>query len=213
MSVCSKTMFLIAGVACALSTVAMADSKTSAVKPFQQLMVEDGFLVKVDCGSKPEVALSSKKADLSQVAMAVDNGTLKIKRQGTFKRDDIEVDITTTTPLTSVSARNGIALEVNACAVNKDQWTVNLENGVKAKAKGNTKVLNLNMSKGAMFGDDNGDLKVGTANVNVSMGVKAYVCGAKTVTGQAQMGAIVHVGDDADSSGLKTSMGAMKSDC
>ena len=213
MSVCSMKTIVIVSIACALSSVALAASKTTSVKPFQKLAVEDGFLVKVGCGSKSEVDLSSNNADLSQVAMTVDNGTLKIKRQGTFKRGDIEIDVTTANRLTTVSARDGIDLKVKACAVNKDQLTVNLANGVKAKAKGKTKVLNLNMSKGATFGDDDGDLKAGTANVDVNMGVKAYVCGAKTVTGRASMGAIVHVADGADSSGLTTSMGAMKSDC
>lgn len=210
---CSIKTIVIAGVACTLSSVVLAGSKTTTVKPFTQLEVEDGFVVKVDCGSKPAVKLKSHKEDFNQVAMTVDGSTLKIKHQSHVKKSDIKVYITTANPLTTVSARNGIALKVKACAVNKDQWTLNLANGVKAKAKGKTKVLNLNMSKGATFGDDDGDLKVGTANLGVTMGVKAYVCGAKTVTGQAQMGAIVYVDDDANSSGLKTSMGAMKRDC
>lgn len=202
-----------AAAAVLMATTAVAASKTMPLKPFTQLSAEDGFYIKVRCGDKPSMKMMTRHGDLSKVMVEVADGTLKIKRDGGGKEHGIKLVVTTASPLTTINVRNGVMLKLKSCAVDTKSFTANLENGVKARVNGQTDQLNLNLTKGVVFGDDDKDLKAKIANVNAKMGVKAYVCGAKTVTGNASMGSMVYTGDDAGTSGLSVSMGALKRDC
>ncbi|MDF1796686.1 MAG: DUF2807 domain-containing protein [Coxiellaceae bacterium] len=209
-----RKSLLVAGLL-VVSATAMSATKTVALNSnFSQLSVKDGFEVKVKCGDKNSATLSGPQAGIDSVSLEVNDGNLKISRSGHGSDRGVEVDVVTAGPLNSASVRNGVELKMKGCAVNKDAFAMNMQGGTKAELKGETKTLSLNMKQGSTFGDDDGDdLVVNSVNVNGSMGVRAYLCGAKKVSGKISMGATVYTDKDADTGGLSATRGAANSTC
>ncbi|MDF1654514.1 MAG: DUF2807 domain-containing protein [Coxiellaceae bacterium] len=209
-----RKSLLIAGLL-VVSATAMAATKTVPLKSnFSQLSAEDGFEIKVKCGDTNSATLSGPQEGINSVSIGVSNGNLKISRSGRGSDRGVEIDVTTAGPLNTANIRGGVEFEMQGCAVNKDSFTMNMQGGTKAELKGKTNTLNLNMKQGSTFGDDDGgDIVANTVNVNGNMGVRAYLCEAKKISGEVSMGAIVYTGKDADTGGLSTSRGAMSSTC
>ncbi|MDF1760215.1 MAG: DUF2807 domain-containing protein [Coxiellaceae bacterium] len=206
---------LLIGALLVVSATAMAANKTVPLKSnFSQISAEDGFEVKVKCGDTNSATLSGPQTGIDSVSIMVSDGNLKISKSGRGSDKGVEVEVTTAGPLNSASIRDGVELEVKGCAVNKDAFTMNMEQGAKAELKGKTNKLNLNMKGGTTFGDDDSDdLIANTVNINAKMGSRAYVCGAKKVTGDISMGVMVYTGKDADTGGLSATRGAATSVC
>ncbi|MDF1797279.1 MAG: DUF2807 domain-containing protein [Coxiellaceae bacterium] len=198
-----------------VTTLTLAATKSIPINnSFSRISIEDDFKVDVTCGNSNRVVLSGPQNGFASVQLTSDSRDLKIRKSGRGSNAGLIINITTSKRLDAASIRDGVDLDIKACAINKDVFTMNMKKGSKTKLRGKTNLLKLNMYDGVTFGDkDKNIFMTNTTNVNASNGSHAFLCGAKTVKGIASLGAVVYSNSKADTSGLTLSMGAINSSC
>lgn len=213
MTLSKSSHFVAAALLSVVAASSMAATKMIHVSPFTELSLKNGLIASVSCGKTDSVLLASKNGDFKNVTVNVENNELKIKYNHPVlaSHEKMVVKITASHVLVGLYAGNGVKLGVNACAVNPNQLTIKLANGVKASVRGKTKSLTVSQARGVTL--DAEDLEVDSAKVDAKMGSTVRLCEAKKVSGSLSLGSTVYVEDDADTSGLKTMMGASKHDC
>ncbi len=213
MALSKSSRLLVASLLSVAAVGAMAATKEIKVSPFTELSLKNGLIASVSCGKTDSVLLASKNGDFKNVTVSVENKELKINYNHPVlaTHEKMVVKITTSHVLVGLYAGNGVKLGVNACAVNPNQLAIKLANGVKASVRGKTKSLTVSQARGVTL--DAEDLEVDSAKVDAKMGSTMHLCETKKVSGSISLGSTVYVEEDADTSGLRTLMGASKRDC
>jgi len=85
---------------------------------------------------------------------------------------------------------------------------VDISTGAEAYIDGNTALLELDLSTGALFNNSRSNFTVDKANVDLSTGAVANLCGASTIDGKASTGAMISAAESANTASVSLSLGA-----
>lgn len=197
-----------------LSVTGLAASKTQPLSPFKELKVADGFEVTVSCGKSNQVVMTGSDEALSSVRIDQDDEEVKVDKKGSHYHANVKLAVTTSTPLSEVSFKNGVAVTLPACAVNTSSIEVNLHSGAMLNMVGKTKKLSLEGARGISFNNhDKTKLSVDSVEVEIKDGAKAYFCDAKAIKGRLSRGSIVFVGSNTNTDDLSTGWGTTQKVC
>ncbi len=198
----NKKILFIGATAAVFSFAAMsgyADSRMEKISDFTSLSVSKGLDVEVNCGAAPSMGLEGPA--LNNVKFKQDGKTLSLTYdKAMFSRlsgDDVEVKLTVTKPVDHVMLSDGVKFKIKACAVGKD-FSLKMEKGTKANVSGVVDNLNLMMTSGAKFNNDDQKITMNKVTVAMSRGTKANLCGAKEIVGTASTGAEIKAAKNAD---------------
>ncbi|WP_315707730.1 GIN domain-containing protein [Brenneria uluponensis] len=188
------------------------------VSDFNTITLAKGLEVHVMCAAHPQIVASASPETMNKLEVKVSNhhlavtGTTQDYDAWDFSDHKATLKIYTNKPIDNMKIMFGVKLAVDACAVPKDQLTVNGSMGSSFAISGETDKLNADLAMGAKFNDGVNDFKAQSANVSVAMGAEAYLCQVAQVSGSAAMGAIVYLGQHTTNN-LDTAMGAMSKSC
>lgn len=198
----------------------VADQEYLEVDSFDGVDIGTGMVATVSCDSKNTVTLHGDKKDLDLLEVTVKGSKLDISRRTSASRifnnifskekhnNSIRVEITTNGHISSIDASTGATITVPGCAVNSSFVDVDTSTGSIVNIEGNTAVLELDLSTGSMFNQNSKNFTVDVANVDLSTGAIAKLCGAMTVRGDASTGAIITVSDTTEADSVDLSTGA-----
>lgn len=199
------------------SGAVMAAEQTFQPQPFSALSLSRGMNVKVKCGERDTLAISGSARLVDNLIWQVNNGTLTINNTAyrengfDFNPDKLDVIITTTTPLHTIGAQFGVSVDMAACSYARDVLNLDGTMGASYTVSGTLDTLNLALNMGADFNQAHQDLHINQANVDLSMGVEANICGAQRAKGIVSMGAEVVVDQNTDTEQLKVSFAGKRS--
>lgn len=194
------------------STQVLATEQTFHPQPFHTLSLARGMNVTVECGDSDMLRVSGKSNLVDNLYWNVSNNTLTINnttyRENGFDLwpDKLDVTITTTTPISAVDTQFGVSVKMSACSYTSDTLNLDGTMGTSYIVSGTVDTLNLKLNMGADFNQTHQDLAINKANVDLSMGVKANICGAKKTQGSVSMGAEIVVGKQTETDKLKVSL-------
>lgn len=199
----------------------LADKKYGSVDAFEAIDIGTGMVGKVICDSKNTVTIEGDKSVLANVEVKIRDGKLEISRKFSastmlrhfFLQDDddnsaVRVVVTVMEPLTSISSSTGSSLTVPGCAINTRFVTVTVGTGASISVSGNTDTLDLNLSTGSQFNKSSDRFSVDVANVSLSTGAIANLCGAMTINGNASTGANIVAAESANTENVSLFTGA-----
>ena len=198
----------------------VADQEYLEVDSFDGVDIGTGMVATVSCDSKNTVTLHGDKKDLDLLEVTVKGGKLDISRRTSASRifnnifskekgnKSIRVEITTNGSISSIDASTGASIKVPACALDSSYIEVDTSTGSIVNLEGSTATLELDLSTGSLFNQNSHNFTVDVANVDLSTGAVAKLCGATTVRGDASTGAVITVSDTADADRVDLSTGA-----
>ena len=200
----------------------MATEDMLEVDSFEGIELGTGMTGEVVCGSQNTVTLTASKSTLDKLEVTVKGGHLEISRHTSASnilnnifgddedRDDnsISVVIETSSPLLKIVGSTGSIIRVDKCAVNSGSMSVEAGTGANIKIEGTTGTLELELSTGSVFNSSSTEFTVDTANVDMSTGSAANLCGASTIIGSASTGAEIRASEDAMTDDVSLSFGA-----
>ncbi|OTA14521.1 hypothetical protein Xvie_03612 [Xenorhabdus vietnamensis] len=184
---------------------------------FSVLSLVRGMNVTVKCGDSNALAISGKAKLVDNLTWQVNDDILMINNTAyrengfDFNPEKLNVTITTTTPITTVDAQFGVAVNMAACSYASDTLNLNGTMGASYTVSGSVDTLNLTLNMGADFNQASQVLHINTANVELSMGVDANVCSAQHAKGTVSMGAKVVVGEHTKTDQLKVDFAGKRS--
>ncbi|CAE6918580.1 hypothetical protein ACOMICROBIO_LKFPLAJE_02523 [Vibrio sp. B1FIG11] len=211
-----KTMSITALLLLCSGTVVAAE-QTFQPQSFSALSLSRGMNVKVECGERDTLAISGNAKLVDQLIWQVNNDTLTINNTAyrengfDFNPDKLDVVVTTTTPLHTVDAQFGVAVNMATCSYSSDVLNLDGTMGASYTVSGTLDTLNLALNMGADFNQTHQALLINQANVDLSMGVEANICGAHRASGLVSMGAEVVVGQNTDTEQLNVSFAGKRS--
>lgn len=196
-----------------------ADEKYLDVESFDGIEIGTGMRGTVTCGSKNSVTLIGDQRDLDRIEVTVHGGLLDISRRSTAKRifsnifgeernHSIAVEVTISGNLSNIEGSTGSSLTVPECAVDSRYLTVDISTGAEVYIDGKTTTLNLDLSTGAIFNNSRSSFTVEMANVDLSTGAVATLCGADIIDGDASTGAVIRASESANTNRVSLSLGA-----
>ncbi len=202
-----------------LSLSVFADQTTLEVDSFDGIEIGTGMRGTITCGSENSVTLIGDKRDLDHIEVIVHGGSLDISRRSLTNRflsnlfaedrdQSIEVEVTINGNLSTIEGSTGSSLTVPECAINTSSLVVDISTGAEAYIDGNTAILELDLSTGALFNNSRSNFSVDVANIDLSTGAVANLCGANTIDGDASTGAMVSAAESANTSSVSLSLGA-----
>ena len=203
-----------------ISLPVAADQEYLEVDSFTGVDIGTGMVATVSCDSKNTVTLHGDKKALDILEVTVKGNKLDISRRTSASRifnnlfsnkehnNSIRVEITTNGQLSSIEASTGASVKVPACAVDNSFIEVDTSTGSIVDIEGSTATLELDLSTGSLFNQNSNDFTADVANVDLSTGAIAKLCGASTVRGDASTGAVITVSDTADTERVDLSTGA-----
>ncbi len=202
-----------------LSLSVFADETTLKVDDFDGIEIGTGMRGTINCGSENSVTLIGDQRDLDLIEVNVHGGSLDISRRSMtnsllrniFAEDrdhSIELEVTINGNLSKIEGSTGSSLTVPECAVNNSFLVVDISTGAEAYIEGNTAILELDLSTGALFNNSNSSFSVDVANIDLSTGAVANLCGANTIDGDASTGAMISAAESANTSSVSLSLGA-----
>lgn len=204
----------------ALTLPMFADQEVLKVDSFSGVEIGTGMLGNIKCGSENSVTLHGDAKSLSNVDVTVHAGKLDISRHSSAGKmlsnifgngntdNTIKADIVTIGPLNNLSGSTGSELGVPACAIDTTSLEVEAGTGATIDVEGSTETLELDLSTGSIFNRRSAGFTVVTANVDLSTGAEADLCGATTINGDASTGATIRANDSADTENVSLSTGA-----
>ncbi|HHQ6539158.1 TPA: GIN domain-containing protein [Serratia fonticola] len=190
----------------------LAANQTFQLQPFSALSLARGMNVTVKCGDRNTLAISGNTNLVDKLTWQVSGNTLTVNNTAyhengfDFNPNKLGVTITTTTPITTVDAQFGVAVDMAACSYTSDTLNLDGTMGASYTVSGTIDTLNLTLSMGADFNQASQNLRINQANVELSMGVDANVCGAQQAQGTVSMGAKIVVGERTQTDQLKVSL-------
>jgi len=212
-----------------MSLPLMATQDFLEVDSFVGIELGTGMTGKVMCGNQNTVTITANKKVLDKLEVTVKGGHLEISRNTSAsnilnnifgddeKKEDnsISVVIETSSPLSKIVGSTGSMIDVVDCAVNSSLIKVEAGTGANINVEGATQTLELDLSTGSVFNGSSRQFTVDTANVDMSTGSSANLCGASTITGDASTGAEIKASEDAftDEVSLSFSAEIHKNDC
>jgi len=203
-----------------LSLPIAADQEYLEVDSYDSLEIGTGMEGIVSCGSKNTVTLFGNKKDLDHIEVNVQAGKLEISRRTSagkilhnlFRKDggnnSVRAEITTVGQLSNIDASTGSSLTIPGCAVNNSLIRIDAGTGAMVNIEGNTGTVELDLSTGSIFNQGGGHFTADIAEVDISTGAIADLCGAKTISGSASTGAMISAADNADTEAVSLSTGA-----
>jgi len=190
------------------------------VDSFSGVEIGTGMVGVVTCGDQNTVTLHGDKRDLDKVDVEVVGGKVDISRRTStgkilsnlFGKDDgrdnsIRVEIVTTEPLSNITGSTGSTITVPECAVNNSFLEVEAGTGAMVKIDGMTGTLSLDLSTGSTFNNSRSSFTADSADVDLSTGATANLCGVATINGSASTGAAIKASETA-STDVSLSFGA-----
>lgn len=191
-----------------------AAEQSHSLAPFDQLTVKDGFEVAVVCGKANQVTFSGDETILPAVKFQQTGNEVLISHDAKQNHTSIRATVMTSAPLVELSIANGVALSLPACALSTQRFALNLSNGAMANIGGEVNYLKLTGKRGVSFNQYvPTNLRVGTAEIDLSQGAKAYLCGATQVKGRLAWGAVVYVGNETNTTSLTSGLGTTQRIC
>ncbi len=203
-----------------ISLPIVADQEYLEIDSFEDVDIGTDMVTTISCGSKNTVTLHGEKNDLDLLEVTVKNSKLDISRHTSagkifsnlFSKENhnnsIRAEITTNGQISEIDASTGASITVLGCAINNSFVEVEISTGSIVNIEGTTATLELDLSTGGLFNQNINNFTVDIANVDLSTGAIAKLCGATTVRGDASMGAVISVSDTADTERVDLSMGA-----
>ena len=169
------TLILISG------QIQARDSWEVPVKEFSSLNVDTGIEVEVICGDESKVIVETSEDTFDRLDIRVRGGELEIERDlhmGNFfgdHHDSVFVTVYATQALDQLEAYTAGQIDVDSCAVARDELRVHVSTGASINVSGETDKLKLKVSTGGDFNTHRhrSDLKVARANVKLSTGASA----------------------------------------
>ena len=197
----------------------VADQEYLEIDSFEGIEIGTGMIGTVSCGSENTVTLSGDKKDLDHLEINVHGGKLEISRRtstgkilsnifGDHADREIKIEITTSGPISNIEASTGSSLSIPECAVNNSFFEVDAGTGATVNIEGTTSTLDLDLSTGSTFNRSDSNFTVDTANVDLSTGATAGLCGAATVNGSASTGATISASENANTENVSLSFSA-----
>jgi len=193
-----------------LSLSVAADEEYLDVDSFDGIDIGTGMWATVICGSSNSVIIEGDKKDLDNIKVTVRGSVLDISRQNSASRilnnifgkdkhhSRINVEITTSGQLSKIEASTGANVAVPACAVNNSFVEIDTSTGSIINIEGSTASLELDLSTGSLFNKKARSFVVDTADIDLSTGAIANLCGASVIRGDVSTGAIISASDSAD---------------
>jgi hypothetical protein len=204
-----------------ISLPIMATQDFLEVDSFEGIELGTAMTGKVVCGSQNTVTLKANKKTLDNIEVTVKGSHLEISRIASGSNilnnifgdaedkldNSISVVIETSSPLSNIVGSTGSVVRVDKCAVNSGSIKVEAGTGANIKVEGSTGTLDLELSTGSVFNSNSTEFTVDTANVDMSTGSEANLCGASTITGSASTGAGIRASEDARTNDVNLSFG------
>jgi len=198
---------------------AFADEKYFEVDSFDSIDIGTGMRGTISCESKNSVTIIGDQRDLELIDVTVHGSVLDISRRSMAKRllsnifgeernHSIEIEITINGELSNIEGSTGSSFTVPECAINNSYLVVDISTGAEAYIDGNTALLELDLSTGALFNNSRSNFTVDKANVDLSTGAVANLCGASTIDGKASTGAMISAAESANTASVSLSLGA-----
>ncbi len=202
-----------------MSLSVSADEIFLEVDSFDGIEIGTGMRGTINCGSKNSVTLIGDKRDLDLIEVTVHGNSLDISRRSlansllknifTKDRDhSIEVEVIINGTLSKIEGSTGSSITVPECAVNNSSLALDISTGAEAYIEGNTAILELDLSTGASFNNSRSSFSVDVANIDLSTGAVANLCGANTIDGDASTGAMISAAESANTGSVSLSLGA-----
>ena len=182
------------------------DSWEVPVKAFDALKVDTGIEAEVVCGDESKVVVETSEDTFDRLDIRVRGGELEIERDlnmGSFfgdHHDSVFVTVYTTQVLDQIEAYTAGVIDVDSCAVSKDELRVHVSTGASVNVSGETKDLELKVSTGGDFNSHRhrSDLTVARANVKLSTGASAGLCAVELIEGKLSTGANIYASSKAE---------------
>jgi len=187
----------------------LAEQDYLEVDNFSGIEIGTGMIGDVSCGNENTITLHGDKRDLDNVEVEIRGDYLEISRKTSagkilsniFSDDDrdnsIRVEIVTNAPLSSISGSTGSSLIVPECAVNNSYLKVEAGTGAVVKIDGMTGTLELDLSTGSTFNNSRSNFTADQAEVDLSTGATADLCGVASINGSASTGATIKASETA----------------
>jgi len=185
------------------------------VKAFNSLDIDTAIEAEVICGDESMVLVETSEDTFDHMDIVVRRDRLIIERDVHFSswfgdnHDHIFVTVHTTKPLQGLEANTAAQIDVESCAVSTDKLRVKVSTGASINAEGETEQLNLRVSTGGSFnsGRHRDDLAINEAEIRLSTGASAGLCGALNIDGKLSTGAQIYASNEANVD-VKRSTGA-----
>jgi hypothetical protein len=182
------------------------DSWEVPVKEFDALKVDTGIEAEVICGDESKVVIETSEDEFDRLDIRVRGGELEIDRDldmGSFfghHHDPVFATVHTTQPLVQLEAYTAGVIDVDSCAVDKEELSVRVSTGATINVSGETEDLELRVSTGGGFNSrrHRGDLTVAKANVKLSTGANAGLCAVDIIEGKLSTGANIYASRNAE---------------
>ena len=211
----------VALIALFISNPVIADQEILEVESFSGIEIGVGMIGRVVCGSGNSLTLTGEQRDLDNVKVNINAGVLEISRRSNLGKvlsnilgndDDrnstIEVDVTTDGQISNISGSTGSSLNVSECAINGSFLEVEAGTGAVVNVEGSTGTLELELSTGSVFNNRSSGFRADTANIDLSTGASANLCGVGTINGDASTGAEIKASNEANIENVSLSFGA-----
>lgn len=166
-------------------------TRTLPLSSFDSLTVEKGMEVSVHCSDRNYFEATGDSKVLDQMKVRDRQGTVQISNESEGKWEDIEpitLHVYTAQQLHKLEARFGIQADVDSCALAKDSFTAIGKMGSKLTLSGETETLSLELAMGAVLTQAPQPLQINKATVELGMGASAWLCHAKSVSGNQSAG-------------------------
>jgi hypothetical protein len=182
------------------------DSWEVPVKEFSALKVDTGIEAKVICGDESKVVVETSEDTFDRLDIRVRGGELEIERDLKMSsffghhQDSVFVTVHTTKALDRLEAYTAGVIDVDSCAVDKDELQVHVSTGASINVSGATEDLELRVSTGGDFNSHRhrNELTVARANVKLSTGANAGLCAVEVIEGKLSTGANIYASSKAD---------------
>jgi hypothetical protein len=210
-----RIFLLITTLVVSSSRLFAGDTWEVPVKVFKSLDIDTAIEAEVICGDESMVLVETSEDTFDHMDIMVRRDRLIIERDVHFSswfgdnHDRIFVTVYTTKPLEGLEANTAAQMDVESCAVSTDQLRVKVSTGASINAEGETDLLNLRVSTGGSFnsGRHRDELAINEAEIRLSTGASAGLCGALNIDGKLSTGAQIYASGEADVD-VKRSTGA-----
>lgn len=186
--------------------------ETRPLTAFDKLEVSQGVEIHIGCGSEAKAVLDGTAADLADMRVGVEGGTLKIRRghdyNGGRRHDTVTVQLTATGPLTSIDANTGVEAFVESCAVSTDHVALSLSTGADMKVAGRTGRATIDANTGAKLQPPAGQrFDAADVTIDANTGADIKLCKVEHLSGRSALGSSI-TAESVGSNSIRNNLGA-----
>jgi hypothetical protein len=183
-----------------------------AAHPIKHLTIQAGVVAYVSCGSQPNLNLHGISSFLADVTYHHQDNTLLIDahqnggaiHSSTFITANIEVNST----IQSLEIQRGGFVTLDACVVDKNELSLNLQLGAHVYVNGHTKKLSVHSSMGGFLNKDgNNVITAEHGFVHCTQGCILKMGQMEQISGHVMLGGQIYIPASTKRVGLNTGIG------